>query len=764
MESKGILFLMQTHKPWDLSKEGDYGMFYDPVQKRIALHQSLHVYAFEIYDKTKDSNPVYFMLPASYKQILVLAISRNDQFMAIQDTPLHINFIYFGQPTLDQKREAAQMRQASISLSADRVKVLGVSFVQFPAVDLVVCHCKGLELYKFKKNIENVKSIGYKTLGAWIDPLQGIIVLSSSATKGEMQTYHLKKDEAKGKNIKGSGFSLMLRQADAPNTPKSEKKKRDEVAQKFYCEVPQLLTKNIHLYSEEIKALESKRQESFQIHKILFGQLYSKNVLVHYNQTQGIVHVYRFAGESVERSLNVLTLDPTINYEVQMADNLILVSNKSTSLFSTYDSKSMYKLKQPLFQNGKVDLSYADLYFCDNLEESDTQKTKKASNETYLIVEPVITVEDLTEDSSDVSDFHSNTYIQIKCNLTNDSTHDSLVLAPEASPKAKAPEFSLKDYIALDSNLTFSLKDKKFFAYMFNKKSYFSKVAKKIPGLINLMRRGNPKEVILSSIRQLMEKGVSLQKLSKLFEKISTVYQLARTKGIIVPEKSEPHEVKRVTKPMALVKQSYYNSGRDRPTIYMSKVLEGTLFTKCSVIATGEAVITQKELIDSVFTPLLASEHFSSVLCRYLITAMLEYQRSLSERDLLIDLNMQIAWLHYIVEHKEFQYLQMLQQYAILPDTPEIASEFLYAARGGCLIAWQIAVDMYHRMGKHQEVLKIILERDKVEDAVDYVERYGLKGTKAKEILEAVHRLSEKERILYVEYFIKAAVMFEYNS
>eukprot|EP00826_Nyctotherus_ovalis_P059419 TRINITY_DN8260_c0_g1_i3.p1 TRINITY_DN8260_c0_g1~~TRINITY_DN8260_c0_g1_i3.p1 ORF type:complete len:384 (-),score=96.08 TRINITY_DN8260_c0_g1_i3:47-1198(-) len=368
MESKGILFLMQTHKPWDLSKEGDYGMFYDPVQKRIALHQSLHVYAFEIYDKTKDSNPVYFMLPASYKQILVLAISRNDQFMAIQDTPLHINFIYFGQPTLDQKREAAQMRQASISLSADRVKVLGVSFVQFPAVDLVVCHCKGLELYKFKKNIENVKSIGYKTLGAWIDPLQGIIVLSSSATKGEMQTYHLKKDEAKGKNIKGSGFSLMLRQADAPNTPKSEKKKRDEVAQKFYCEVPQLLTKNIHLYSEEIKALESKRQESFQIHKILFGQLYSKNVLVHYNQTQGIVHVYRFAGESVERSLNVLTLDPTINYEVQMADNLILVSNKSTSLFSTYDSKSMYKLKQPLFQNGKVDLSYADLYFCDNLE------------------------------------------------------------------------------------------------------------------------------------------------------------------------------------------------------------------------------------------------------------------------------------------------------------------------------------------------------------------------------------------------------------
>jgi len=297
----------------------------------------------------------------------------------------------------------------------------------------------------------------------------------------------------------------MLRQADAPNTPKSEKKKRDEVAQKFYCEISQPITKNIHFYYEEVKALEAKKQENYQIHKMLFGKLYSKNVFLHYNQTQGMVHMYRVSADSVERSLSVLVLDPLISYEMQVADNLILISNKSNSLFSIYDTKSMYKLKQPLFQNGKVDLSYSAQYFCDNFEDSDAEQVKKTKNESYLIMEPLISIEDLAEDEETTMDSYSNSYVEMKFNLINDQIDiQPDLLPPDTNPKSKPPEFSLKDYIAIDLNLTYNLKERKFFIYIFNKKAYFRKVSKKVPGLINLMRRGNPKGVILNNIRQLI--------------------------------------------------------------------------------------------------------------------------------------------------------------------------------------------------------------------------------------------------------------------
>jgi len=190
----------------------------------------------------------------------------------------------------------------------------------------------------------------------------------------------------------------------------------------------------------------------------------------------------------------------------------------------------------------------------------------------------------------------------------------------------------------------------------------------------------------------------------------------------------------------------------------MSKILEGTLISKDNRIATGEVLIVQKEMIDHVFKPLLSNEEFGSTHANYLITVMLEYQRSLCVRDLILDLELQRMWLHYIIEHKEFQYLQMIQQYAILPDTPEIALEFLNASHKGCRIASQLAIDMYYRMNMHTEAIKIILERNKVEDVINYVEKSNLKGIKAKEILEAVHRLPEKEKILYIEYFIKARV------
>lgn len=586
METKGILFLLQTHNPWNLSKEGPYEIFYDPLQKRVILLQSIFVYAFEIHDRSKDPNPVYFTLPVQFKEALALTINRDDRLMAIQYGPLHINFFDFGQPTLDQKQVTAQRKQYPLTFPSNKTKILGISFVQSPVIDFVICHCKGIELYKYnimKKSLENLKSISYKTLDIWINPIDGIIILSSSSTKGEMQTYHLKKDETKGKNIKGPLFNLMLRQPDAANVAKSAKKKLDENAQKYYCAIPQASTRNIKLYNEEVKSLEKKREENFQIHKFLMGKLYSKNVFLHYNQTCGTIHLYRLDKAEAKRSLSVVTLDASICYEMQIADNLLLVSNLKTSLFTIYDIKSMHKFKTHLFQNGKVDLSYSNFYTCDNLEEIEG-KTEKTTEKGYIIIESSIKVNELVEGET-IDDSLTDAFVELKFNVQNDvfpliTSENTKII--DSSPK-KGQEFNIKNYLILDSNLSYNDAKQQFFTYAFNKWKYLKVVSKKVPGLINLMRRASPKSIILTSIRKLMEGNISLQKLSRLFEKLSSVLKLSISKGIINPEKTEVHEVKRINGISALTQESYYKSGNSRPITYMSKIVEGARINMVSL-------------------------------------------------------------------------------------------------------------------------------------------------------------------------------------
>ncbi len=608
MDTEGILFLVQTHKLWNLSTEGDYDLFYDSLQKRIVLHQSPNVYAFEVHDKSKDSNPVYFMLPSKCKRVEALAISHNDRCLAVQDGPLHVNFIDFGPPVptqlAQQKQASIQAKECGLSFPSGKTRILGISFIQSAYFDLVICHCKGVEIYKYdtgKKSLSNVKSISYNTLNAWINPLDGVIVLSSSATKGEMQTFHLRKDEAKLKNVKGPTFTLMLRPPDPATVTKAEKQQRDTKAQKLYVEVPQLLTRNVKYYNEELKMIEKRKAEGFQIHKLMLTKLYLKSVFMHYNQSQGTIQVYRMNFDKVQRNLNTISVEgASSDYMMQVSDNLLLLANTSTNLFSIYDTKSIYKLKEPLFQNGRIDLAYSDLYTCDNIEDSETVDGigEKAGDEGFVIVEPSIKINSLSDEAEEAKNEEgtgelSNTFVEIKSQFVDDSlplksTEEAKVGAapgkPESATAAAAPaklsEFSVKDFLYLDSNLAYDPKNHKCFTYLFNKGKYLRNVGKKVPGLINLMRRYKPKGIILNAIRQLMEKCTSLHKLSKLFEKISSVYRTSQIKGVVQADQAGTHEVRRITSISPLVEQSYYRPGQVKPAIYLSRSAETSSLIK----------------------------------------------------------------------------------------------------------------------------------------------------------------------------------------
>ncbi len=355
IDTEGILFLIQTHKLWNLSPEGDFESFYDPLQRRLVFLQLFNIYAFEPYNNERDSNPVYFRLPYKCKRADALTISHDDRYVAIQEGNLEVNFIEFGAPSLVQAVQKKQTnglpKESRVHISSSKGRILALSFIQSPYFNLILCHGKGLEIYKYvvdKKQLTSVKSMSFNTLDAWVNPISGVVVLSSSSTKGEMQTYSLRKDEVKLKSVKGASFVLALRQPDPPNTNKSDKQQRDTKAQKFYCEVSQLLTKNIKLYNEELKVVAKRRQEGWFIHRLMLAKMYSKDVFIHYNQNDGTVQSYRLNFDKVQKSPHTISMDPLHEYAIQVSDNLLIVTNTTTNFLTIYDHKSIYKFSQPL--------------------------------------------------------------------------------------------------------------------------------------------------------------------------------------------------------------------------------------------------------------------------------------------------------------------------------------------------------------------------------------------------------------------------------
>ena len=215
-DTQKILFLAQRYKLWNLKNEGEYDTFYDPLQKRIIFLQSTNVYAFERYDRVKDSNPIYFLLPSKYKNVDALAISHDDRYIIIQDGLLKVAFIDFGPMLIGQAIQQKDMetKERIIEFQKNKVRILSFSFIKSNYFDFVICFSTGFDIYKYdtgKRQINKpIKSISYNTLNVWINPLESLIIMSSSKTKGEIQTYHIKRDDIKLKKIKGPTFNLIL--------------------------------------------------------------------------------------------------------------------------------------------------------------------------------------------------------------------------------------------------------------------------------------------------------------------------------------------------------------------------------------------------------------------------------------------------------------------------------------------------------------------------------------------------------------------------
>ena len=172
-------------------------------------------------------------------------------------------------------------------------------------------------------------------------------------------------------------------------------------------------------------------------------------------------------------------------------------------------------------------------------------------------------------------------------------------------------------------------------------------------------------------------------------------------------------------------------------------------------ISTGQLVITQEEMLKCVFAP-LAND--LAIHERYLIPGLVEYLRSLHDLNIPIATPVQLFAIQLLIKAKATSYMQMLMQYQSFSDSLELAKEFEYLGKHGCDTALQWAIDMYHRLKQYNEVIKILMDHQKVMEMLVYIEQNRVKDVLVKDVLKVVNDLPVKRRKVYTDYFIKARV------
>lgn len=527
-----------------MSRGGDWETFYDPLQHRIVVLQLTHVYVFERCSARTD--PVYFCLPSKRCDVEALAVSWDNRYLAMQSNPLQIVFIDFG---------LGEGKEMEVNFPSGYERILALTFMRSQLFDLVVCFKNRVDMFKYntgKRSLgKAVKSVSCSAINTWIDPLEGIILLSSSKTKGEIQVYNLLKDEAGSKKVKGYSLTLRLRKPDAPTVGRSEKQKKDVVAQQQYLEIPQALTISLHIYSEVLRQLEKKQAEGFQLQKLLLVCLYARNVLFHYNQAQGMIQIYKLSLEKHKKPPATILLDPACEYSLHVSDNLLFVLNLNNSSVAIYDTKGFDKVLSPLCTDSGLDLSHINECVRDELENGEALKSKEKDGENVVVSMGFDVKWEGPASTEDIEDVH----VDIHCNYVDElKAMEEMKDLPE-NKASVGEQFDIRKCIYLDSGIVY-YPDNKFFNYLLNKGRYLRLVNKGRQGIINMMRRRKTKEVVLEAIKQSIVDGVSLNKISKLFGKISAILKAASTRRVRKRVVDDVQKVVRITCVVPLVSQA----------------------------------------------------------------------------------------------------------------------------------------------------------------------------------------------------------------
>lgn len=270
-------------------------------------------------------------------------------------------------------------------------------------------------------------------------------------------------------------------------------------------------------------------------------------------------------------------------------------------------------------------------------------------------------------------------------------------------------------------SIVHDIEKENFYILYFDSNIYMQQTNKEFYSIIDIMRRQNSKEVVLSSIYNLIKEKRPIKAIKIVFSKIVNEYKLSLSannslisnlSGVV----SNDYEIynlesfmlmkKILIKPtdlsLSVFKIMIYDSKVDK--IYLIEVI--LFFINC--------LIKEKILVDNSYSTLLV-KLFNYVYNNNKICCNYEFSGHLN------NLNNVDTSINNIYNNKYF-IVPMLLQYQALPDNLEIA-KFLIDEGNNNEGLFQNGLDMLKRLGKNEVVVTELLKKNLIEEALLYLKQ-----------------------------------------
>ena len=164
----------------------------------------------------------------------------------------------------------------------------------------------------------------------------------------------------------------------------------------------------------------------------------------------------------------------------------------------------------------------------------------------------------------------------------------------------------------------------------------------------------------------------------------------------------------------------------------------------------SKVILDQADIYTNILSPLLEMATLDrSVTIKKVIAIVIEYLRSLEERQIPAQHFLHELLINLLVRSGQYYQLHQLLQYHIISDSKPLAC-LLLSLEAAYPAAFQLSMDMLSRLKTSQEeIVEILLSKKKVISALMYAKSHGLeRSIQAKKFLQAAKDASADKSIL----------------
>ncbi len=574
--------------------------------------------------------------------------------------------------------------------SSKSKEILGFHWVESIYCDLVVITRTGIDFLRLSERTLKLTSVKHNSISIghyWYEPIEGIFVTACSPPKlGGMHTFFMNQNKGP-KYFQGPRFSVDLTPSVTDNWTTS------------------------HPNISNLTRLDHS-QKIGDPHRVVLTRLYDASYFIHLNCVKGVVNFYTLSYEKVDYLSLSIILEPG-PYELRVVDNVIIVENFSVQESYLYDIKSQ---------------KYSASPFC-TVWHGFSREPPNIECEIQITVD--------TESDEDYSILP-----KLKLNSKDLNSNHRVLPYTKSVHRVDVAHTLDTSFCNFDNDLCINIGNSMCYKLELEPEVLVKDHPDRMEAILFLLRRTGCKHKSFAYLKQCLESGLELAKVSTLFATVNMIYKIAALER----KSSKRDSIKKYS-------VNYGNTSDSRRSYSGTRPVSTELELK---IETGMTVLLQSDMFTLVFKPLF-DEH--KIDYNYLTAVLLEYQRSLIDQDIQVHQNLQLLLARLLIKTHNYNTLHQLIQYHIFTDSRDFANILLALSNPNNLAyyspAFQLSMDMFSRLKANDEIADALMDKSMVYDALCHMMSHSCTAFDIKKLLEVTEKQADSELTYLVNQFIK---------